>query len=117
MTVTLSVFDGKLLSRSKSGVVWARIYFQFDGQTFPDKGWTDLAVAFVNAWLSAVMRVFVGSSYKETVRFLDGPLAVEISGSVTGEAKLGFIHKDVLRCTATARCDQLLRDASRWRKS
>jgi hypothetical protein len=111
MTPQLVVFDDELLSRSKTGTVWGRIYFDLGDHAFPEKGWSDMAVAFVNAWLEAVMQVAVAGAPRERVHFMDGPLAVDLCADASGLAKLTFTHKDTVRHFTTARVDELLQNA------
>jgi hypothetical protein len=111
MTVRLLVFDDELLSRSKTGTVWGRIYFDLGDLAFPEKGWSDMAVVFLNSWLEAITQVAAAGTCTERVYFMDGPLAVDICVNAPGLANLTFLHKDIVRRLATARVDGLLQNA------
>jgi hypothetical protein len=110
MNVRLLVFDDEVLSVAKSGAVWARIYFDLGDRAFPEKGWSDLAVAFATSWLEALTLTSAGSS-RERVDFMDGPLAVDISLNKPGLVDLSFIYKDAVQYSAVARLDELLQNA------
>jgi hypothetical protein len=111
VTVRLLVFDDELLSVSKSGSVWGRIYFDLGDRAFPDKGWSDLAVAVATAWLEALIQLTSAATRRERVHFMDGPLAVDVSLSSSGSVNLDFIHNDTIRHSAVARIDELLQNA------
>jgi hypothetical protein len=64
-TLRLTVVDDKFFTRSKSGAIWGRVYFEIGDSFFPDKGWTDLIAAFTTAWLEALTRIATGSVPRE----------------------------------------------------
>ena len=111
MSVRLMVFDDDQLHRAKSGAVWGRIYFDLGDRTFPDKGWTDMVVAFLNAWLESLIRIAEGTSHREKVAFFDGPLSVDISSKDSPLATLDFIHKDVWRDSIVENTQELVRNS------
>ncbi|MFN5945285.1 MAG: hypothetical protein ACK5ZG_08040 [Phycisphaerae bacterium] len=47
------------------------IYFEVDGECFPERGWTDFSLIIAPQWLTA-MRCFVGGSHAESFHFMDG---------------------------------------------
>lgn len=108
--VHLKVCDDELLSRSKSGAIWARIYFDLDNRSFPEQGWSDLALAITVAWLEALQKVSEGAAVETKVFFMDGPAHVQISFAQTGIAKLDFIHREIVKHSLVANLDALLRD-------
>ena len=69
------------LHRSKSGVIYGQVYFQLGTEAFPDPRWSDLAVAFVLAWIAAIVRLCGSRNGAERVRFMDGPYWVDLSKS------------------------------------
>src|SRR5262245_13760143 len=105
MTIRLLVFDDELLSRSKSGTAWGRVYFDLGNEAFPDRGWSDMVVAFAEAWLSALIGLARFDKHKERVYFMDGPFAIDITLRGEGMVTLDFIHNDVTRHSMTARID------------
>ena len=109
--VKLLVFDDELLSRTRSGTVWGRVYFEFDHQFFPGEGWSDLAVAFVVPWLEAITRIATAASKTEIVDFMDGPASVAISTIAQGSIKLDFLHRAIVRHSVVASVRQVLRSA------
>lgn len=111
MTFRLRVFDDELLSRSRYGTVWGRIYFEFGEECFPDAGWTDLPIAFVSVWLDSLMEVLDATTRRVSVPFVDGPLRVDVTVEAEGQARLEFIHKDVPKTAAIVLVADLLRDA------
>jgi hypothetical protein len=110
-TIRLLVFDDELLSRSQSGTVWGRIFFDLGAKAFPDKGWSDLVVVVTNAWIEGLLQITAGTKETTKVFFMDGPLAVNISRGGPGSVKLDFIHKDSVKESATTSLDGLLQDA------
>lgn len=111
MTVRLRVFDDELLNCSKSGTVWGRIYFDVGDSSFPDKGWSDMAVAVASAWLSGLIEVASIDSQKDRVYFMDGPASVEVTLGRNGLVNLDFLHKDSVKYSAKESLDGLLQDA------
>jgi hypothetical protein len=110
-TVRLLVFDDELLSRSKSGTVWGRIFFDLGAQSFPDNGWSDLVVVVTNAWIEGLLRIKAHTTETTKVSFMDGPLLVSISPTGSGLVQLDFIHKDCVKHSAITSFDELLQDA------
>jgi hypothetical protein len=110
-TIRLLVFEDELLSRSQSGSVWGRIFFDLGAGAFPDKGWSDLVVVVTNAWIEGLLQITEGTKETTKVFFMDGPLAVNISLSGPGLVKLDFIHKDIVKDSAITNLDGLLQDA------
>ncbi len=95
LDVLLVVEEDKFFTRAKSGAIWGTVYFQIgDSQFFPQRGWTDLLVGFVAAWLQGLLRVTRGIVEKERVEFYDGPFAIEISIAQEGHLNLNFVHQE-----------------------
>lgn len=111
MSVQLLVFDDELLSVDKSGSVWGRVYFDLVDRAFPEKGWSDLVVAFATSWLEAIIQLASAARLRERVDFMDGPLAVDISLNDGGLVKLDFIYKNAVQYSEVAHIDELLENA------
>lgn len=69
------------LRRSKKGTISGQVWLDFEEGTFPEKNWSDIAVAVVLAFLSATEKIISGRSDSEMVYFLDGPFYVQITRS------------------------------------
>ena len=109
LDVLLVVEDDKFLNRSKSGAIWGTVYFQIgESQFFPQKGWTDLVVAFAAGWLDGLRRVTQGISEKERAYFLDGPFALDLSMSQKGFLDLSFVHREKLQLSTGVEVEQLV---------
>jgi len=109
--VRLLIFDDGLLSRSQSGTVWGRIFFDLGTTSFPDVGWSDLVIVVTNAWIEGLFQITAGTTKTMKVFFMDGPLAVNASTAGPGLVKLDFLHKDRIKHSVIARLDELVKDA------
>ncbi|HTU32709.1 MAG TPA: hypothetical protein VMF66_02780 [Candidatus Acidoferrum sp.] len=107
----LLVFDDELLRRGQSGAIWGRIYFDIDGEPFPDRGWSDLVVPIADAWLEALLKMTSGTMARAKVHFMDGPFYVTIALAAPGIASLSFVHRGVIKRSLTSSLDVLLQDA------
>ncbi len=107
----VSTYD-ELFTRANSGAIWGRIYFQFgDDQYFPERGWTDLAVAFVRNWLEAINKISAGLSTNENVHFFDGPFEVALAVTDSGLIELSFLHDATPKLSALESAKDLLNNA------
>ena len=61
---------------SEKGAVTGAVYFEVDGEAFPDEGWSDFVVVVLSWWCEALAELGRGAS--PTLRFMDGPYAVEV---------------------------------------
>ena len=107
----LNVFDDELLSRSRSGTVWGRIYFELSGDYFPDPGWSDMTVVFSDAWLRALVQIASTRSKTEQVHFMDGPFSVIIHSDRSGSAQVDLLHETSVKHSARVLLEQALKDA------
>jgi hypothetical protein len=104
--------DDNFLARSKLGTIVGTIYFEIgEDQFFPEKGWTDLIIAFSRSWLEALLQIADGSVVKENIPFFDGPLAVSVSVNSPGVAQLDFIHRETVKVSTAGRIQDLLENA------
>jgi hypothetical protein len=115
MTIQL-VANSQELERSKSGTIWGRVYFQVDDRSFPDQGWTDIAIGFTEAWLNALTRILSGAC-EQTVRFLDGPFAVQLLAEGEDRVAVNFFHKEIPIGKAGALITDLMENAVSVSKS
>ena len=111
MTLRLVTIADEFFKRSASGTVWGRVYFESDGQFFPDSGWTDMVVPFSSAWLEALTRIASGSTDRETVWFMDGPFRLDLSMTSSGLLEITFVHKEAVKESTKASIEELLQDA------
>src|SRR5712691_6270066 len=111
-SLRLTVVDDKFFTRSQSGTIWGRVYFEIGDHFFPDNGWTDIVVAFSSAWLEALIRIGTESASRERVWFMDGPFVIDISAE-GGHGLLGlsFLYKEAVRESTGARLRDLLQNA------
>lgn len=70
MSRHLKIVVDEPLTLAKSGAIWGAVYFQNGEKFFPERGWDDMAVAFLTGWVEALVRIATGSSRDETVFFL-----------------------------------------------
>jgi hypothetical protein len=95
VTVLLISSYDEFFTRSKGGAIWGRIYFRIgDSEFFPEKGWTDLVVAFLRGWLGSLLKISEGTLKADAVNFYDGPLNVGIRVTGQGVAELAFTHRE-----------------------
>jgi len=111
MDIRLLIFDDELLSRSKSGTLWGRIYFDLGQEAFPDRGWSDMVVAFIGAWQKALIQIATFDADRRRVHFMDGPFAIDITPCADGFVILHFIHKDLVKHSMKGHINDLLQDA------
>ena len=111
-SVEMKVTDDQFFTRSRSGAVWGRIYFEIGDSFFPDNGWTDLIVAFTTTWLEALTRIAVGSVASDRIWFMDGPFAIDVSASGRGLLKVTFLHKEAVKQSTEAGVRDLLENAT-----
>jgi hypothetical protein len=111
-SLEMKVTDDQFFTRSKSGAIWGRVYFEIGDSFFPDNGWTDLIAAFTTAWLEALTRIATGSVASNRIWFMDGPFAVDVSASGHGVLKVTFLHKEAVKHSAEAILRDLLENAT-----
>lgn len=109
--VQMKAVDDKFFTRSKSGAIWGRVYFEIGNEAFPDSGWTDLVTSFSQAWLEALTRIASGAETKERAWFMDGPFAVDIFANGGDLLKLTFLHREAAKQSAEADVGDLLENA------
>jgi hypothetical protein len=73
------VIDCQQFERTNSGGVFGPIHLQMDEYSFPRKEWTDFVLAFVRAWIEALIDIGMNSTDRAQVWFMDGPFTVDIS--------------------------------------
>lgn len=66
------------------GPATANIWVLIDGCEFPAHGWNDFVVVVLGWWVAALLLLLRNVSTQETVNFMDGPYAVEVSKTPTG---------------------------------
>jgi hypothetical protein len=111
LTQHLKIVVDEPLTVSKSGVVWGVVYFQNGEKFFPERGWSDMAVPFLTAWVEALIRIAIGSSREETVFFMDGPFKVCLSVNSDNKVEMSLVEKDTVDQSAAATIKGLLQDA------
>lgn len=111
-TVRLVALDDKFLCRTRLGTIGGTIYFQIgEDQFFPEKGWSDIPLAVLRAWLEALIQIADGTVAESTVPFFDGDLGVGVSASRTGFVQLDFVHREKIQLSTTASVRDLLENA------
>jgi hypothetical protein len=83
MDVLKLVIPTGSLRRSKSGAIYGQVGFQLGTEMFPGPGWSDLAVAFLRAWILAIVRLCGSKTRSDRVRFMDGPYWTDLEKSMT----------------------------------
>jgi len=111
-SIRVRVIIDEFFTRSKSGAVWGRIYFEIgDDQFFPNKEWTDLVAAFSRGWLAGLLQIADRATTKERIPFYDGPFFVDASVSGPGVLDLKFCREEVVKHSASAGLRDSLQDA------
>jgi len=87
--------DPPAMSRSKKGTIFGHICFFIGEQAFPASWYTDLVVAFICVWLTAVVKILSGKRNHERIRFYHNPYSVDISAAEEGAVDLEFIWHNV----------------------
>lgn len=77
--MVMIMLDATSASTRVGGPATAGIWLEVDGREFPSRGWNDFAVVVLGWWVAAVLRLLDGESTRETVHFMDGPYAVEVT--------------------------------------
>ncbi len=88
LTISVNV---KSLRRSASGVIHGQIHLCFGEVVFPGRGWDDFVVAFLVAWLRAVIGLWRSAHERERVRFFDGPYWAELSTSRAAQGSVEVV--------------------------
>jgi len=87
--------DPPAMSRSKKCTIFGHICFCIGEQAFPASWYTDLVVAFICVWLTAVVKILTGKRNHERIRFYHNPYSVDISSAEEGAVDLEFIWHNV----------------------
>ena len=111
MSFRLKIVDDESLTCSKSGPIWGRIYFENGDRFFPEQGWTDMVVAFSNAWVEALVRMAMGASREETIRFIDGPFQVTLSATDNSVVEVRLVHKETIEQSTQVMIEDLLQNS------
>jgi hypothetical protein len=85
MTNVSFEIDVASLEARLSGAITANICLRLGEHEFPARNWNDFAVVISEWWASALQRLLEGNSSRELVDFMDGPYAVEITATSSGE--------------------------------
>lgn len=111
-TVRLVAQDDRFLSRTKLGTIGGTIYFQIgEDQFFPEKGWTDVPLAVLRAWLEILVQIVNGTITEGSAPFFDGDLRVGVSVIGLGLVHLSFLHDQKIQFSTTASIRDLLENA------
>jgi hypothetical protein len=70
------------------GPATAGIWLVAGGLQFPRVGWNDFVVVVLGWWSAALLRLLGNNGATERVHFMEGPYAVEISKSRSGNLQL-----------------------------
>jgi hypothetical protein len=66
-----------LVGRSAGGVVYAKLYLEVDGLSFPHPNWTDFAVVVLSWWCKGAASLLEKATSVD-IRFMEGPFLVRI---------------------------------------
>ena len=106
--------DTTSLYRNKRGPIWGRVYLSVGDTSFPDAGWTDIAVGFCVAWLHAIRQLASKQTTAETVFFMDGPFRADMKLRTTESVELVFVDfhtPETIEHRSEQRIATLLRNA------
>ena len=67
------------LERSCGRPITGTLYLELGRHQFPEKGWNDFVVIVLTWWLSAMREMKLGRSTNQELRFMDGPLHINVS--------------------------------------
>lgn len=67
-----------------NGPATANIWFVINGREFPRGRWNDFVVVVLGWWVVGLLNLLRDTSTHETMRFMDGPYAVEVSKTSSG---------------------------------
>lgn len=70
------IIDGNSASQNKSGKIMGNIYFDVDGQFYPEKNWSDFLQIVLGWWVNdfIISQKRVNENFE--FRFMDGPYKV-----------------------------------------
>jgi hypothetical protein len=108
--VQFEITIDKLFTQSKSGAIWGRICFKSAKDWyFPSMSWSDMPIAFVVQWLSALFHL--SENETSSISFYDGPFAVDLISKDGQVVELVFLHDESVEFTAKESLDNLMNNA------
>ena len=111
-TVQRVAVDDKFFNRTKAGTIGGTIFFQIgDDQFFAEKGWTDIPLAVLRAWLEVLVRIADGTVTEDSAPFFDGDLRVDVCAKGGDTVHLDFVHNEKILLSATSSIRELLENA------
>jgi hypothetical protein len=87
MTLTSIVVEVSSVRVRPGGPATANIWLIIDGYEFPTQRWNDFVVVVLGWWVAAFLVLLRNTSTRETMHFMDGPYAVEVSKTPSGILK------------------------------
>ena len=107
------IFNSESVIEERSGKITGEIYFEINGQYFPEKGWNDFPAIILSWWIQEFLKF---KRYKEKnieFMFMDGPFSLK--GKIVEEkCEIFFIGLEIdEKCIAVVNeedmCDMLIR--------
>jgi len=87
MTQSSIVVEVNSVRARPGGPATANIWLIVDGYEFPTPRWNDFVVVVLGWWVATLLVLLRNTSTRETVNFMDGPYAVEVSKTLSGMLK------------------------------
>jgi hypothetical protein len=88
---------GRRFGQAGSGLVWAEITLQVDGEYFPDPEWTDFIVVVLGWWCGALVEILRGAQGPIDVHFMEGPYLAELRQLSGQSLRLTLVEDAVTR--------------------
>jgi hypothetical protein len=79
MTNSFLIVDANSLETRLKGPALGDLRIVINGCDFPSARWNDFVVVVLGWWIDAILRLLNKINAQETVNFMDGPYAVEIT--------------------------------------
>ncbi|MBL8217092.1 MAG: hypothetical protein JNK87_40605 [Bryobacterales bacterium] len=100
---------------SESGTISGEFYLGVDDAFFPEERWNDLVLPMASAWLHAIQNLLNGTSWRQRVRFMDGPFWADLAMTKEGVVAVKLVESrlrgDLIRHSVEVDPSLLLQDA------
>ncbi|MFN8523150.1 MAG: hypothetical protein U0821_08595 [Chloroflexota bacterium] len=79
-------------SLSRWGVVSSEIYFEHNGQAYPEVGWIDMSSALLGVWGVSVRELAMGRTRWVSLRFMEGPFGLFLCLMNNGKVEIAALR-------------------------
>jgi hypothetical protein len=91
MCVQVRIVDQSVQANTR-GAVTGVVFFDFGEFQFPESGWNDSIVVVLEWWLSALVELLRGTTTEAELRFMEGPLCVEVEQDLDQRCEIRCIE-------------------------